>query len=154
MVKVTPKTLPKSVEATGITRTCLQINYEGHRLHTDEPPSRGGTDVGPPPFDSFVAMLTGCSHVILGLIADELGVRVADMKMSLDTALDARGIYGMAEVTRPIERIDFRLDFATNANDDQLAAMKATLRKRCPVNVVMTQAGIEIVEHWTTRPLA
>ncbi|MEE9301617.1 MAG: OsmC family protein [Alphaproteobacteria bacterium] len=153
-MKVTPKTLPKSVEATGITRTCLQINYEGHRLHTDEPPSRGGTDVGPPPFDSFVAMLTGCSHVILGLIADELGVRVADMKMSLDTALDARGIYGMAEVTRPIERIDFRLDFATNANDDQLAAMKATLRKRCPVNVVMTQAGIEIVEHWTTRPLA
>lgn len=154
MAKVALKQLPKSVEAAGITPTCLQLNYEGHRLHTDEPPSRGGTDVGPPPFDSFVAMLTGCSHVILGLIADELGVRVADMKMTLDTSLDARGIYGMAEITKPIERIDFRLDFATDATEEQLATMKATLCKRCPVNVVMTQAGIEIVEHWTTRPLS
>ena len=87
MAKVALKQLPKSVEATGITPTCLQLNYEGHRIHTDEPPSRGGTDVGPPPFDSFVAMLTGCSHVILGLIADELGVAWDDPEIGADWAV-------------------------------------------------------------------
>jgi len=151
--KITLKKRPKSVVAVGITPTCLQINYEGHRTHTDEPPARGGSDIGPPPFDSFVAMLTGCSHVILGIIAEQLGVRIDDMKMALDTELDIRGIQGVAEITKPIEKIDLRLDFATDASADQLAVMKATLHKRCPVNVVMTQAGIEIAEHWTVRAL-
>ena len=153
MANVTFKKRPKSVAAVGVSPTCLEINYEGHQLHTDEPPARGGGDKGPPPFDSFVAMLTGCSHVILGIIAEELGVRIDDMKMSLDTELDIRGIMGAAEVSKPIETIDLRLDFATDARDDQLAVMQAALKKRCPVNVVMTQTGIEIVEHWTTRPL-
>ena len=153
MGKITLKKRPKFVAAVGITPTCLQLNYEGHRIHTDEPPARGGSDIGPPPFDSFVAMLTGCSHVILGIIAEELGVRIDDMKISLDTELDIRGIQGVEEIAKPIERIDLRLDFATDASDDQLAVMKATLQKRCPVNVIMTQAGIEIEEHWTVRPL-
>ena len=153
MGKITLKKRPKSVAAVGIKPTCLQLNYEGHRIQTDEPPARGGSDIGPPPFDSFVAMLTGCSHVILGIIAEELGVRIDDMKMSLDTELDIRGIQGVEEIAKPIERIDLRLDFATDASDDQLAVMKATLQKRCPVNVIMTQAGIEIEEHWTVRPL-
>jgi uncharacterized OsmC-like protein len=56
-------------------------------------------------------------------------------------------------ITKPIEHIDFRLDFATDASADRLAVMKAKLTKRCPVNVVMTQAGIEISETWTVRPL-
>ncbi len=153
MGKVTFKKRPKSVAAAGISPTCLQLNYEGHRIHTDEPPARGGADIGPPPFDSFVAMLTGCSHVILGIIAGELGVRIDDMKMSLDTELDIRGIQGVEEITKPIEKIDLHLDFASDATADQLAVMQATLNKRCPVNVVMTQAGIEIVEHWTVRPI-
>ena len=33
------------------------------------------------------------------------------------------------------------------------AVMKAALHKHCPVNVFTTQAGIEINEHWTVRPL-
>jgi uncharacterized OsmC-like protein len=153
MGNVKVKKRPKSVAAVGITPSCLQIEYEGHRIHTDEPPARGGTDVGPPPFDSFIAMLTGCSHVILGLIAEELGVRIVDMKMTLDTELDTSGILGLAEITKPVEHIDLRLNFATDASADQLAVMQATLKKRCPVNVVLTQAGIEIAEQWTVRPL-
>ncbi len=152
-MKATFKPLPKHVEGRAITPTCLQIDYSDQRLHTDEPVSRQGTDVGPPPFDTFIAMLTGCSHVILGIIARELGVQVVDMKMRLDTQFDARGVYGIAQVDRPLERIDLFLEFKTDASADQLAIMKQTLAKRCPVNVVMTQAGIEIVEHWQTAPL-
>jgi len=153
MGKIKLKKRLKSVVAVGVTPSCLRLEYEGHRIHTDEPPARGGTDIGPPPFDSFIAMLTGCSHVILGIIAEEMDVRIEDMKMSLDTELDIRGIQGVEEIAKPIEKIDLHLDFATDASEEQVAVMKATLPWRCPVNTVLTQAGIEIDDRWTVRPI-
>ncbi len=62
-------------------------------------------------------------------------------------------IRGVGEIAKSIKRIDLRLDSATDASDDQPAVMKAALHKHCPVNVFTTQAGIEINEHWTVRPL-
>ena len=75
------KPLEKIVSGVGKSPTCFEMDYEGHVLVTDEPASRNGTDLGPPPFDTFIAVLSGCSHVILGLIAKDLDVRIEDVKI-------------------------------------------------------------------------
>ena len=115
------KPLEKNISGVGKSPTCFEMDYEGHTLVTDEPLNRNGTDLGPPPFDTFVAVLSGCSYVILGLIAKDLGVRIEDVKMRQRTELDLRGIYGVEEITKPITEIDLHIEFKTDATDDQIA---------------------------------
>ena len=147
------KPLEKLVSGVGKSATGFEIDYEGHTLVTDEPKDRNGTDFGPPPFDTFLAVLTGCSHVILGLIAGDLGVRIEDVRMRQRTELDINGIYGIEMVTRPVTEIDLEIAFRTDATDDQIAVIKSSLPRRCPVFVVMTQAGIVIRDKWSISPL-
>ena len=143
------KPLEKHVFGVARSATGFEIDYEGHVLVTDEPEDRNGTDLGPPPFDTFLAVLTGCSHVILGLIANDVGVRIEDVKMRQRAELDINGIYGIEEVTHPVKEIDLEIEFKTDASEDQIELIKSSLPKRCPVFVVMTQAGITIKDHWS-----
>ena len=147
------KPLEKLVSGVGKSITGFEMDYEGHRLITDEPEDRNGTDFGPPPFDTFLAVLTGCSHVILGLIASDLGVRIEDVKMRQRTELDINGIYGVEEVTKPVTEIDLEIEFRTDATDDQIVVIKSSLPKRCPVFVVMMQAGIVVRDKWLISPI-
>lgn len=147
------KPLEKLVSGVGRSATGFEMDYEGHTLVTDEPEDRNGTDRGPPPFDTFLAVLGGCSHVILGLIAGDLGVRIEDVRMRQRTELDINGIYGLETVTRPVTEIDLEIAFRTDATDDQIAVIKSSLPKRCPVFVVLTQAGVVIRDKWSISPL-
>jgi putative redox protein len=54
----------------GTVRYATTIDASGHRILADEPPSNGGADAGPAPYDLLLASLAACTAITLRMYAD------------------------------------------------------------------------------------
>ncbi len=124
------------------------VSARQHTVLIDEPPSRGGTDLGASPLETLLASFAGCTNVIANLIAKEKGIEVHDMAIEVIGTLDTRGSRNVAEVSVPFPKIELKVDITTGASKSQVDELKTELAKRCPVSVIFRQAGSEITETW------
>ena len=137
------------LEAHCPTMSLTEIRTRGHAFVVDEPAFRHGTDVGPTPLETMLGALMSCTHVIARRIAHERGWTLRVRKMSCLGHLDHRGIDLEADVPVPFPKIelDIEADAAMAAADFE--RFRAELEKRCPMSVILRQAGTEIVQNWT-----
>lgn len=149
------KTKHWPLQVTGVAENGAHVEslVGGHVFHTDEPGSRGGTDIGPAPFGTFIASLVGCSQATLNLISEERGVVFDDVSYRLSTEIDPRGAFGVAEVTHPVKEIRLEVECSTNATEEQLEEIEEELPRRCMVSTVLRQAGVRIHHSWSAKPL-
>jgi putative redox protein len=54
----------------GQTQYATTIEAGGHRIVADEPPSNGGADAGPAPYDLLLAALSACTAITLRMYAN------------------------------------------------------------------------------------
>lgn len=137
------------LEAHCPTMSLTQIRTRGHSFVVDEPPFRHGTDVGPTPLETMLGALMSCTHVIAARIAHERGVRLEFGKMSCLGLLDHRGIDKEADVPVPFPRIELDIAVRTDMDPATIEDFKQELESRCPMSVILRQAGTEIVQNWT-----
>jgi putative redox protein len=87
------------------------------------------------------------------MIAEEMGLELGALSFELEAELDTRGIFGKAEVTRPFPRVRLKVEAETAEGEDRIGSLRAELARRCPVAVILRQAGVELIEEWTAvRP--
>lgn len=55
-----------------------------HDLLADEPPSRGGQDAGPAPFDYLLASLGACTAMTLQMYAERKGWDLGEVRVDLE----------------------------------------------------------------------
>jgi len=143
--------IPVTAECPSHART--DVRARRHRFTIDEPPARNGTDLGPSPLETMLSAYLGCTNVIANMIADEMGITIRDVKLDLAGYFDTRGVFNKAEVTVPFPRIALKVEMSTDASADQVEELKHNLATRCPVSVVLRQAGCRIEEEWKVSPL-
>jgi uncharacterized OsmC-like protein len=80
-----------------------RAEVEGHLLHADEPPERGGTGKGPSPIQHFLATLGFCEQVMVGRNAALLGLQLDSVRITVKGYFDRCG--GHVE-GRPNQGID------------------------------------------------
>ena len=148
IVKMKPL-IKVSLEAHCPTMSLTEVRTRGHSLVIDEPPYRHGTDVGPTPLETMLAALMSCTHVISRRIAHERGLELTFKKMSCIGHLDHRGIDLEADVPVPFPRIELAIEAKTTMDEGALDAFKEELEKRCPMSVILRQAGSKIEQTWT-----
>lgn len=137
------------LEAHCPTMSLTEVRTRGHSFVVDEPPIRHGTDVGPTPLETMLGALMSCTHVIAARIAYERGLSLEFKSMSCLGLLDHRGIDKEADVPVPFPRIELEITASTDMDETTLDDFKEELEQRCPMSVILRQAGTEIVQDWT-----
>ena len=141
------------IEAAATGHCRLEARARQHRVVIDEPEIRGGSDSAATPLETMLSSYLACLNVIAHLIADEMGIGLDALSMSLDASFDTTGVRDRRPATLPFPEIALAMNVTTSASDEEIARLRADLETRCPVTVILTQAGTKIDATWTvTRP--
>lgn len=142
------------VEGHCPTHSLTEVRTRNHSFIIDEPAERGGTDVAPTPLETMLGALVGCTNVIACRIAGEMGIGLRIRRIAIETELDHRGIDGVADVPVPFAEIALRIDAETDADEGAMARLRTALDARCPMSVILREAGSTITQVWALAPLA
>ena len=141
------------IEAAATSHCRLEARARNHRVVIDEPEIRGGSDSAATPLETMLSSYLACLNVIAHLIADEMGIALDELSMSLDAAFDTTGVRDTRPATVPFPEIALTMNVTTSASDDEIARLRADLERRCPVTVIFSRAGTRIDATWNvTRP--
>ncbi len=131
------------------TMSLTEVRVRKHSFVIDEPPYRHGTDVGPTPLETMLGALIGCTNVIARRIAHEKNIPLLIKRIGCVGHLDHRGIDLEADVPVPFPKIELKIEVVTDATDADIDGLRRELKIRCPMSVILTQAGSVIEETWT-----
>lgn len=133
--------------AESAARTVLEARK--HTITVDEPAERGGTDLAASPLETLLSSLLACTNVITNMVAARMGIEIEGMSLELVGHFDSRGVFDKAEVTVPFPVIEMKVALRTGAGEAEVTALKQAVATRCPVSVILRQAGCRIDDVWT-----
>jgi len=128
---------PLHVTVTGAAEspTKLAVSVRDFSFVIDEPPSYGGTDSGPNPVEYLLASLAGCMNVVIHMIAQERGVEVRALHLTVKGELDPSRLMGQPTENRTgFQAIELIADIDSDASPDELNEVLRLSELRCPVS--------------------
>ena len=138
-----------SATAPNATRTDIVAGRaQQFQLTCDEPPERHGNNEGMLPLEAFLGGYVACSHVIMNIIAAELGVVLRDLKLNAVAYLNPKGYMGIDLVKTPFSQVILNIEGNVSGDLSSLESLKAQLKLRCPAAATLDTAGTEIQEIW------
>jgi len=115
-----------------------EIEVGSHELFADEPPSYGGTDTGPSPYDLILAALGSCTSMTIGLYARKRGWALEKITVSLwHTKIHAKDCDDCETKEGRIDRINLEIHLDGSLTDEQRAKLME-ISKKCPVHQTLT----------------
>ena len=151
-MKVTPKTtVIQRVQGKCATHTRTEISVRDVGTVIDEPPERGGGNKGPSPTETLLSALIACTNVISNKCAKNLGIEYETVTINAEATFDRRGTQLLEEIDVPYPKIRLSINVRTPASYEQMAQLKADLRRFCPLAKIIRNAGTEIEEIWTVE---
>ncbi|HEV2649970.1 MAG TPA: OsmC family protein [Rhizomicrobium sp.] len=110
----------------GQTQYATTIEAGGHRIIADEPPSNGGADAGPAPYDLLVAALSACTAITLKMYANHKGWPLTACHVGVN----------FIRTSDKVERIERTLKLEGDLTDEQRARI-ADIAERTPVTLTL-----------------
>ncbi len=143
-----PDTFKIRVQGHAATAARTELKARKHRILVDEPPQRGGTDLAPSPLETLLSSFLACTNVITNMVAERKGIEINGMEMELAADFDTRGVFDKAEVRVPFPRIELTVKLDTPANEAEIEDLRQAVAVRCPVSVILREAGTVIEDRW------
>lgn len=99
----------------------------------DEPPTLGGSDLGPNPVELVLAALGTCQEIVYATYASILGIPVEAVAVKVEGSLDPRGFFGVAEVPAGFREVSFTVDVESSASPEEISRLIRVVNEHCPV---------------------
>jgi putative redox protein len=116
----------------GSTPYKTEVRAGEHSLISDEPPEKGGADLGPTPSQLLLTSLGTCVAITLKMYSDHKGWDPGEIRVEL--TLEKQNGKGI---------VHRKLFFEKDLTEDQLERLKVVAGK-CPISKMVTQ-GLEVV---------
>lgn len=114
--------------------TELEVSVRQFTFSIDEPPALGGTDAGPNPVEYVLSSIAGCINVVLHAVAQEKGVEIRGLKLSVTGQLDTDRLMGKdTEKRAGFESVDLTAEVDSPASPEEIDELLAIAETRCPV---------------------
>jgi putative redox protein len=112
----------------------VSINADGHMLLGDEPAGKGGTGLGPTPYDLLGAALASCTVMTLNFFArrENLPLEVAEVSVKHDR-IHAEDCESCDKKSGKVDRLSREITLRGNLDDEQRALLMK-IADRCPVH--------------------
>lgn len=114
----------------------------------DEPEQLGGTDEGANPMEYVLAALSGCTSVMISLIAQEKNFLFSGVDFENIGYIDLRGLQGVSGVSPHFQKVRFEVVISTEESNERIAELKDEVEKRCPVYNLLKDAGVPLEANW------
>jgi uncharacterized OsmC-like protein len=109
-------------------------------LGVDEPPELGGSDSAMNPVELILAALGTCQEIMYAAYASVLGIGLDGVEVDVKGYLDARGLFGMADVYPGYERLHFETRIDSSAGEDEIRKLVDIVESHCPVLDTLVRA--------------
>lgn len=122
------------VVRTGVEGYTTEVKTGRHSFLADEPPSVGGADLGPTPYDLLVAALGTCTSMTLRMYADRKKWDLKEVRVHLQHSKEH--CEDCADADNPkskIDTIERVLELEGNLDEKQRERLKE-IADRCPVH--------------------
>ncbi|MFS0644354.1 OsmC family protein [Siminovitchia sp. 179-K 8D1 HS] len=139
------------VNTSGKWETGLQTSIlirDFNRIIVDEPVSLGGTDEGPNPVELVLGGLSGCTSVMIALIAKEQQFSYEGVEFKNEGVLDLRGLQGVEGISPHFQSVHYKVQIKTDESEEKIGALKKEVEKRCPVLNLLVDAGVNVQGEW------
>jgi putative redox protein len=125
------KTVVAHGHASGFTQEILAGR---HRLHSDEPVSAGGTDVGPSPYNLLLAALGACTSMTVGMYARRKGWPLEEVRVTLRHSKMHAADCAECEIKEGmLDRIEQDIHLTGSLTDEQRSRL-LEIANKCPVH--------------------
>ncbi|MDF1837427.1 MAG: OsmC family protein [Planctomycetota bacterium] len=131
--------------------TRVAISQSDWVFQVDEPTEDGGSNSGPNPLHHFLASLAGCQNEQAQVVAEELGVEVKEIQITLEVDLNLAGFMGQTDNSEGSfqgVRIEAQVSGVTA---DQASSLGQRVDARCPILSLLRSAGTPIESAWTHK---
>jgi uncharacterized OsmC-like protein len=109
------------------------ITIRNFKLTVDEPPSLGGTDLGPNPVEVVLAALGACQEIVYSTYAAILGIPIDSLSIKVSGTLDPRGFFGVADVPAGFEGVEYEVDLSSSSPVEKIRELVQVVNQHCPV---------------------
>lgn len=100
---------------------------------SDEPKGLGGEDLAPNPVEQLLGALGNCLAVGYAANASVLGVKIDDLKISLEGDLDLKPFLGLEQGHAGFSKINVNVDLKTNAESELVKQLHEKVQGSSPV---------------------
>lgn len=94
-----------------------------HASRHDLPPPLGGKDTGPAPTEALLSAVAACVCGIFVEGATQHGIDIEELEVSMQGAIDLRGLFQTAEVRSGLSEVTLTLGVRADADDEVLAEL-------------------------------
>jgi len=91
MSESTEGAMAASVHARCEEKYAVETAIRHHRVHADEPATKGGGDTAPSPLEGLSAALAGCTAITLRMYAERKGWELGTVKVDVRAYVDGPG---------------------------------------------------------------
>jgi putative redox protein len=114
-----------------------EIEIREHRLISDEPERRGGTDNGPTPTELLAASLASCTAITIEMYADRKEWDLGQLEVEVD--------FTESENEMPAG-FDVQIRIPAQLSEDQHRRV-LVIAGKCPVHKALAADNVEIKDH-------
>lgn len=126
------------VQETGEGKFQQQVSVGRHRLTADEPPSVGGQDTGPNPYDLVLSGLGACTSMTMRMYADRKALPLDRVTVTLrHSKIHAEDCEACETRTGLLDHIERVIRIEGNLDSEQRAKLME-IADKCPVHKTLT----------------